>query len=132
MSEALAELARAVSDVRAELAVLSAEVSRLRSEVVRSREEMAALRMAVSAPEQQLLPFASPAPSEQLVTLDQMAAIVKKHKRSLERYRDSLPPPRVAGRRGRAALWVWAEVRSWLAGHFGMPLPESFPMLPAS
>lgn len=134
MSEALAELARAVSDTRAELVTLTAAVERLRSEVVRSREEMASLRMALSAPQQQLLPFApQQRPAEQLVTLDQMAAICGRNKRSLERHKkgaDALPPPRVEGRRGRASLWAWADVRPWLLESFGRPLPEVFPELP--
>jgi hypothetical protein len=64
---------------------------------------------------------------EQLVTLDQIAAMVHRSKRSLERYRKRMPAPRVRGRRGRPHLWAWAEVRPWLEATFDLRLPEQFP-----
>jgi len=127
----VSELLRAVGEVRAELASMTAEMARLRSEVVRSREEMAALRLAVQAPEQQSLPFIGRPlpPDEQLVTLDQMAAIVNRKKRALEHYRDQMPAPARKGRRGQAAEWRWADVRPWLEETFSRRLPEEFPGL---
>ena len=77
--------------------------------------------------EQMHLPF--PEQTEQLVTLDQMAAIVSRQKSSLRHYREELPPPRVQGRRGQATLWAWAEVRPWLERTFARKLPERFPSL---
>ncbi len=64
---------------------------------------------------------------EQLVTLDQAAAMVKRSKRSLERYRDVMPAPCVRGTRGQANLWRWREIRPWLQSTFGFLLPERFP-----
>jgi hypothetical protein len=70
-----------------------------------------------------------PAPDtvERLVTLNQMAALVNKTKRTLEKYKDKLPLPRVHGREGRASEWAWSEVRPVLERLFGRPLPEHFP-----
>jgi hypothetical protein len=67
---------------------------------------------------------------QDLVTLDQMAAMVRRCKRSLERYRKQLPPPRFRGRRGQPHLWDWTEVRPWLEETFGLRLPEHFPSIP--
>lgn len=130
MSERLSDLLRAIGEMRAEIANLGAEVSRLRAEVVRSREEMASLRLTLSAPEQRLLPFATQ-PEEQLVSLDQAAAIARLKKRTLERHRsDGMPGPRFHGRRGQKSLYAWPEMRLWLIEQFGGDLPEVFPTLP--
>lgn len=69
---------------------------------------------------------AGPPPAEQLVTLDQCAATVGLRKRSLERYRGQMPPPRVKGRNGRPTLWAWLEVRPWLEKTFGRDLEGFF------
>lgn len=66
-------------------------------------------------------------PPEQLVTLDQAAAMVGRSKRSLERYRRRLPAPKVRGVRGQASLWEWSEVRPVLESLFGRRLPPLFP-----
>jgi hypothetical protein len=73
-------------------------------------------------------PGASALP-EQLVTLDQIGAMVHRCKRSMERYRGRLPAPRVRGRRGSPHLWSWPEVRPWLEEAFSVRLPERFPGL---
>jgi hypothetical protein len=76
-------------------------------------------------------PAAAKDPAEQLVTLDQAAALVHRSKRTLERYRDQgMPEPRNQGRRGHPNLWAWADVRPWLERTFGFSLPEQFPASP--
>jgi hypothetical protein len=67
---------------------------------------------------------------QDLVTLDQIAAMARRCKRTLERYRRQLPAPRVRGRRGQPHLWDWTEVRPWLEETFGLRLPEHFPSIP--
>lgn len=64
---------------------------------------------------------------EQYVTLDQIAALVSRSKRALERYVSKMPPPAVKGVKGRAAEWCWAEVRPWVNDTFGRKLPEKLP-----
>jgi hypothetical protein len=67
----------------------------------------------------------------QYVTLDQMAAIVHRSKRTLEkrkgRRNNPLPDPDVEGGGGRPAEWLWPNVRKWLEQEFGRQLPEQFP-----
>lgn len=63
----------------------------------------------------------------QYVTMDQMAAVVNKSKRTLERW--PLPPPDVKGGNGRANEWIWSKVRSVLEDCSGRSLPERFPRL---
>ena len=66
----------------------------------------------------------------QLVNLDQLAALVRLSKRTLERHVKSLPQPYRYGRGGRPTLWIWAEVRPYLIEEFGMPrLPERLPKI---
>jgi hypothetical protein len=64
-----------------------------------------------------------------LVTLDQAAAAVNKTKRALEYYKTqgTLPAPVVEGGGGKAALYDWRTLRSWLTKTYGIPLPEQFP-----
>ena len=66
------------------------------------------------------------------ITLTQAAGMVKKGKRTLERYKTkgTLPPPVVEGGAGRADLYDWAVMRPWLADTFKWPLdklPEIHP-----
>jgi len=67
----------------------------------------------------------------QYVTLDQMAAIVSRSKRTLERLKtrrnNPLPDPAVPGGGGRPDEWIWSQVRPWLAQEFKRNLPEKFP-----
>lgn len=65
----------------------------------------------------------------QLVSLDQIAAMVRLQKRSMERYVKKMPRAAVRGGRGRRALWRWSDVRTWLEETFGLPMPESFPVM---
>ena len=70
-------------------------------------------------------------PATECVTLLQMAAIVKRGKRAIERLKrnmgDEFPSPVNAPRKGQAALYRWSEVRVILAAHYNMNLPETFP-----
>ncbi len=64
----------------------------------------------------------------QLVDLDQIAALVMLSRRTLEEYTRRMPAPYRRGRGGRASLWLWPDVRTWLVSTFDMPkLPEKFP-----
>lgn len=69
--------------------------------------------------------------TKQFVTLDQMAAMVGKSKRTLERYKNrtgsTMPPPVVEGGGGRADEWIWSQVRPWLEAEFHRKLPEKYP-----
>jgi hypothetical protein len=72
-----------------------------------------------------------PPPSEQYVTLDQMAGLVNRSKRTLEkrkrRKNTPLPDPDVAGGGGKPDEWKWSAIRPWLEKEFGRQLPEQFP-----
>lgn len=112
------------------------ESDRVLAELRQLREQMVTLAIAVARlhaigreemPRPGLPLPTVPDPMEQLVTLDQCAAIVGRRKRSLDRYRERMPPPRVRGGRGRASAWAWAEVRPWLEEVFGRRLPTHFP-----
>lgn len=100
----------------AELSEVLRALEGLRAEVVALRGAMSGAAAAGADP-----------PPEQMVTLDQCAAIVHLRKRSLERYRGKMPGPRLRGRGGRASRWAWSEVRPWLEAEFGRKLPEIFP-----
>lgn len=63
----------------------------------------------------------------QYVTLDQIAAIVPRTKRTLEKYVDAMPARRVKGGGGKPNEWVWSEVRPWLEQTFSRPLPARYP-----
>lgn len=67
----------------------------------------------------------------QYVTLDQMAAISGKSKRSLERWitHGKLPSPDVEGGGGKANEWLWSEVREILERETKKPMPERYPTL---
>lgn len=114
MSEALSEVLRALDGLRREVALLAAEVRDLRAAVS-------------PPPRQDVLPFSVPPPAEQLVTLDQCAAIIRRSKRTLEDLRGRMPAARVRGRKGRQALWAWEDVRPWLEEYSGRSLPATFP-----
>lgn len=65
------------------------------------------------------------------VTLDKMAAMVQRSKRTLEKLKtraaNPLPKPIVAGGSGKPAEWIWDDVRPWLEREFGKKLPEQYP-----
>ena len=63
------------------------------------------------------------------VTLSQMAAIVNKRKKTLERLRDNgkLSAPAVKGGSGRADEWRWSDVRPILQDEYNRQLPEIYP-----
>lgn len=66
----------------------------------------------------------------ELISLDQMANVVGRKKRTFEDY-DDLPPPALKGHRGHVALWDWADVRPWLMRKFALKrLPKRFPGVP--
>src|SRR5262249_48885266 len=81
---------------------LLVESQRLWAEVEKLRERL--------PPPPNSPPGLSPSPAsclpEQYVTLDQIGAMVHRSKRSMERYRSQMPPPRVRGRRGQPHLWA--------------------------
>jgi len=108
----------------------SADINAILTELEKLRTDMASLRgqagWTIPGPSSPT-PLPIPPPSEQLVTLDQIGAMVHRSKRSMERYRKQMPAPRVRGRRGRPHLWAWTEVRPWLEATFGLRLPEYFP-----
>lgn len=70
-------------------------------------------------------------PPADYVTLDQMAASVKRSKRTLEKLKtralNPLPQPDVAGGGGKPDEWLWHTVRPWLESEYGRNLPERFP-----
>jgi hypothetical protein len=65
------------------------------------------------------------------VTLDQMAAVVNRSKRTLERLKtrmvNPLPQPKAEGGGGKPDEWVWSEVRPWLEAEYNKNLAEHFP-----
>ena len=65
----------------------------------------------------------------ELVTLNQAAAMVHNHKRTLERFikAGKFPRPTVEGGAGRAAMWDWSVIRPWLEDEYNIPLPAGFP-----
>lgn len=92
------------------------------------RRELAEVRDHLGLVRQRGLPLPpSAGPCEDLVTLDQAAAIVRRQKRSLERYLKDMPRPRISGRRGQPSLWLWSELRPWLEEAFGFRLPDRYP-----
>jgi len=104
------------------------KLERVLAELRRLSDEVARLRDVIEPPTQTDLPFPPPDPFEQLVTLDQAAAVAHRSKRCLEDYKSKgMPAPRVKGRRGQMALYSWGEMRPWLTATFGVRLPEDFP-----
>ena len=66
---------------------------------------------------------------EQFVTLQQMAAIVGKSKRTLQRLYESgdLPAADIPGGKGMANEWRWSVVRPILEEKYNRKLPQVFP-----
>jgi len=65
------------------------------------------------------------------VTLDKMAAMVDRSKRTLEKLQthrhNPLPKPDVEGGGGRPHEWKWSNVRLWLEKTYDRVMPEQFP-----
>jgi hypothetical protein len=63
------------------------------------------------------------------VTLLQMAGIVNRSKRTLERFttKQGFPLPDVQGTGGKPSEWRWSVVRPLLESEYGRNLPEIFP-----
>jgi predicted DNA-binding transcriptional regulator AlpA len=69
---------------------------------------------------------------QQYVTLDQIAIIGGyRGKKTLERCisRGEMPNPAIEGGGGNAALWIWSEIRGWLAQKTDRILPPRYPSL---
>jgi len=66
---------------------------------------------------------------DDLVTLDQAAAVVGQSKRTLERYlqREDLPTPDLPGGGGKPHRWYWSNLRPKLQEHFRPDLPARYP-----
>lgn len=67
--------------------------------------------------------------TEDIVTLDQAAAIAKMSKRTLDRYlqNDKLPRSDYPGGGGKAHKWKWSTLRPALSKAANRPLPDRFP-----
>jgi len=71
----------------------------------------------------------------QYVTLDQVAALINRKKKTLERYLNEpkykkkfdMPQPEVEGGGGKPHEWLWPTLQPWLEKTFGRKLPERFP-----
>lgn len=94
-----------------------------RDEIITLRAEMSALKAEVA----RLRDLVTPPAFEQLVSLNQMAAIVNQKKASLKRYVCDMPPPRTRPHRGQQTMWAWLEVKPWLEVKFSRDLPVRFP-----
>jgi hypothetical protein len=72
-------------------------------------------------------PAAAPT-TPQLITLDQCAALVRRKKKTLYCYLDTMPAAVNRPRpRGQALLYDWQQMRPWLQKTFGISLPERCP-----
>lgn len=70
----------------------------------------------------------------QYVTLAQICNLAKVSKRTAERWksrkRDPFPSAEKEGGGGKAALWIWGDVRAWVIKETGMDrLPIQFPFI---
>jgi hypothetical protein len=69
----------------------------------------------------------------QYVTLDQIAAIVNRNKKTLERQlnkaNSTMPKPDVEGGGGKPNEWKWDAIRPWLEMEFGKSLPSTYPRI---
>lgn len=64
---------------------------------------------------------------EVFVTLSQVAPLVNRSKRTLEKFKDKMPMPRISDGGGKADEWYWSELRPWLENYSGRKLPKQFP-----
>ncbi len=69
----------------------------------------------------------------QYVTLDQLAAMVRRSKRTLENWRrrqkNPMPDPDVEGGGGKPHEWIWEKIRLWLEHETCRTLPVDFPSI---
>ncbi len=69
----------------------------------------------------------------QYVQLGQMAAIIQRSKRTLEKWKsrdkNPLPPPDIEGGGGTPDEWDWSTIRPWLEEESGRKLPARFPSM---
>jgi len=83
----------------------SADIEAVRAELERLRVVVADLSNRLPSVPLRPTGFSGETPAscrpEELVTLDQIGAIVHRSKRSMERYLVQMPAPRVRGRRGQ-------------------------------
>ncbi len=68
----------------------------------------------------------TPVTGEQLVSLDQAAALCNRQLKAVESKPD-LPTPTVPASGDQPALYSWQALRPWLEGTFRKALPEKFP-----
>jgi hypothetical protein len=73
------------------------------------------------------------ASADQYVTLNQVAALVNRTKKTLQRIvndqKRACPSPDVEGGGGKPNEWKWLRLRPWLESTFNRKLPEQFPSL---
>jgi len=62
-----------------------------------------------------------------LVTLNQIAGIVKRGKRTMVKHQKELGAPQVKGGGGKPSLWRWKQVLPYLRKQFNPGLPDAFP-----
>lgn len=70
-------------------------------------------------------------PKRQLVSLNQIAAIVQRKPKTLRNQRSGgkMPQPDVRGKRGQPHFWDWERIRPWAESEFNRKLPERFPRI---
>jgi hypothetical protein len=61
------------------------------------------------------------------ITLRELAELVGRSKRTLERYKQGMPRPALEGKGRKAALWHYRTVRRWLELTFNVSLPDHLP-----
>lgn len=118
--------------------------SNVRVDLIEARQHLRAvrnwlLRDRQMAGDKQILPAKTAADMPdtnievQYVTLGQMAALVQRSKRTLEKWKarrkNPLPPPDIEGAGGRPDEWDWSKVRPWLEQDSKRQLPNRFPSL---
>jgi hypothetical protein len=69
----------------------------------------------------------------QFVTLDKIAAIVGRKKKTLERElnkpNSAMPQPDVESSGGKPHEWEWSRIRPWLESKYGRRLPQQYPTM---
>jgi hypothetical protein len=104
------------------------------AELAESHAEDVKAALETSGPEPVPVPIRAPSADRTerppaYVTLRQMAALVSRGKRTLERRKkgkNPLPDPDSPGGGGKPDEWLWERIRPWLEDEFGKRLPEEF------